>query len=355
MNEKIYRKMLDELPVAVLVIDKKLKVRYSNGALRGMFSSVKPRGQLGEIICCSNFYGRCGGSEDCKYCSLVAAFAQGFRMGEGVHRVVHEVVDGVEEKKISLSVAIKPLDSELLMGVFADPQEIELEDDINKAKLMQQKLLPIGHSVAGVHYNYVYLPCHEIGGDLPDVYESEGKAHAFIADVSGKGISAGMLSAFVKAGYDKTISSPAQAVTLLNEKFVQLNQDESSYITVAAIRVDESEVTYTMAGHVAPILLKRGDDVYAIDSHEPPVSVWFEGTQYSEEKIKYSHGDVLVLTTDGVTEARNENGEMFGVERTMQLLRLSRNADDFLSKIKIALKRFEREQSDDITVIAFDL
>jgi sigma-B regulation protein RsbU (phosphoserine phosphatase) len=219
-------------------------------------------------------------------------------------------------------------------------------------------LLPAGKSAGGVPYSYMYVPCLEIGGDLPDVYELDGRAYGVLADVSGKGISAGMLSAFVRAAFDKTEPSLARALSGLNAKFCELKLDERSYITVAAVSVDKSQgkIRYAVAGHNAPILLKNGLGINEIESPAPPISDWMPDYVYEEKEIPYERGDILVLLTDGVTECANSAGELFGIERAESVLLQSSSAEDFIGKLRTALTVFSGGTfSDDITAIAFDL
>jgi sigma-B regulation protein RsbU (phosphoserine phosphatase) len=201
----------------------------------------------------------------------------------------------------------------------------------------------------------MYIPCRDIGGDLPEVFTVGNSACGVIADVSGKGISAGMLTAFVKAAYDKTAYSPAQAIRTLALKFSELNLDERSYITVAAARIDEDTITYSMAGHNVPILLKSGGGITRITLNSPPVSNWFENPGYFEDVIPYKKGDILVLLTDGVTESKNAQGEMFGVDRTIKTLSYAQTSEDFIRDLENNLKSFCGNLADDITAIAFDL
>lgn len=226
------------------------------------------------------------------------------------------------------------------------------------ARRIQQRLLPAGKSAGGISYAYLYIPCLEIGGDLPDVYELNGQTYGILSDVSGKGISAGMLSAFVKAGFDRKQVSLADALCLLSGKFKELNLDERSYITVAAVRIDEREkkIRYAAAGHNAPILLKNGPGINEIESPAPPISNWIPDFVYAEREIPFEKGDVLVLLTDGVTECANSAGDLFGIERAESVLLQSHGAEDFISKLKTALTVFSGGKfSDDITAIAFDL
>ena len=203
----------------------------------------------------------------------------------------------------------------------------------------------------------MYIPCREIGGDLPDVYEAGGETMGFLADVSGKGISAGMLSAFVKAGWDRSELSPAKALRGLNAKFQELNLDERSYVTAAAVRIERprQEIVYSVAGHNAPMLLKSALGIDEIVVNSPPISNWIPDFSYTDRAIGYSKGDILVLLTDGVTESRNAAGEQFGIERVEEVLRRSENAERFIERLKAVLKEFCGTFDDDLTAIAFDL
>ena len=190
---------------------------------------------------------------------------------------------------------------------------------------------------------------------MPDVYTAGNEACGVIADVSGKGISAGMLTAFVKAAYDKTAPTPSRAIANLSAKFRELNLDERNYVTVAAVKIGEREITYSMAGHNVPILLKTKNGITRIMLNSPPVSNWFDNPSYSDDVIPYEKGDILVLLTDGVTECRNGRGEMFGADGAIKTLSYSKTADDFIKNLETNLKTFCNNLNDDITAIAFDL
>ena len=212
--------------------------------------------------------------------------------------------------------------------------------------------------MGGVPYSYMYIPCLGVGGDLPDVYELEGQTYGVLADVSGKGISAGMLSAFVKAGFDRKQPNLAKALCTLNIKFNELNQDERSYITVAAVRIDEKtqKLRYAVAGHNVPILLKNQYGIHEIESPAPPISNWMPDFTYQEKELPFERGDILVMLTDGVTECTNSAGEQFGIERVESVLMQSHSAEDFIAKIKSALGVYcGGDYSDDVTAVAFDL
>ena len=356
-----YKKILDRMPEGVFVFDDKLRVKFTNAAFRRSCSDgAKPSGSLSKVLGCDD--GRkCGEKEACQYCaffrSMRAAIAENSEKTETVHTTVKR---GGRMDKLSLRIRIMPLDGQgkLFLGLTDGSYQSEIEREMLSAQQMQRRLLPAGKSMGGVPYAYMYIPCLGVGGDLPDVYELDGQTYGVLADVSGKGISAGMLSAFVKAAFDRKLPNLAVALSQLSLKFAELDQDERSYITVAAVRIDKAAgvLRYSMAGHNAPILLKNRLGIHEIEMAAPPISNWFANAEYKEQELPIEKGDLLVLLTDGITECVNAKGEMFGIERAENVLMQSHGAEDFIGKLKAALHVFSGGKfSDDITAIAFDL
>ena len=361
MQNGTYKKILNAMPEGVFVFDDKLRVKFTNAAFRRSVSDeVKSVGTLADVVGCREQNG-CGKNAACEYCAfyraMKAAVADRTEKTETLQTTVKRAG---HTDKLSLRIRVLPADGKgkLFLGITDGSYQTEIEREMLSAQQMQQRLLPAGKSMGGVNYSFMYIPCLGVGGDLPDVYELNGNTYGVLADVSGKGISAGMLSAFVKAGLDRQEPDLAKALSQLNVKFNELDQDERSYITVAAVRIDEAEqkLRYVMAGHNAPILLKNDFGIHEIESVGMPISNWVENARYEEKELPFARGDLLVLLTDGITECMNGKGELFGIERTESVLLQSRNAEDFIGKLKTALGVFSGGKfSDDITAIAFDL
>ena len=358
---KTYKKILDALPEGVFVFDEKLRVKFTNAAFRRSCSDgAKACGTLGAVLGC-NQSGECGDNAACGFCAfwrvMKAAVADKKEKTETIHM---DTRHGTHTNKLSVRIRILPIDEKgkLFLGLTDGTYQTEMEREMLSAQQLQRRLLPAGKSMGGVKYSYMYVPCLGVGGDMPDVYELNGQTYGVLADVSGKGISAGMLSAFVKAGFDKKQPNLAVALSELNGKFNELDQDERSYITMAAVRIDEKSKTlgYAVAGHNAPILLKNSLGINEIEAPAPPISNWFSGYEYKESELPFEHGDILVLLTDGITEFVNVRGEQFGIERAENVLMQSQSAEDFIGKLRAALNVFSGEKfNDDITAIAFDL
>ncbi len=356
-----YKKVLDGLPEGIFVFDEKLRVQYTNAAFRRSWpEGARSKGTLAQVLSCSE-KGACGQGKSCAYCAfyraMKAAVQERVEQVEALHTSVRR---NGHMDKLSVRIRILPADEKgkLFIGLTDGKYQTEMEREMLSAQQMQRRLLPAGKSMGGVPYSYMYIPCLGVGGDLPDVYELDGQTYGVLADVSGKGISAGMLSAFVKAAFDRKEPSLAVALKRLNDKFAELDQDERSYITVAAVRMDKNAgvLRYTMAGHNVPILLKNGLGIHEIEMPAPPISNWFADAEYAERELPIGRGDILVLLTDGITECVNAKGEMFGIERAENVLMQSRSAEDYIGKLKAALQVFSGGKfSDDVTAIAFDL
>lgn len=358
MLDSTYKKILDKMPVGVFVFDGKFRVKYTNESFRRAFQSANKKGKLNDLVGCGE--SSCGGSERCAYCPFMKTAQAAATTGtEQMETLQTSVNKGGVEQSVAVRIRVYPLEKgKLYLGFTESSRQSEMEREMLTAGQMQRRLLPAGKSKAGVPYSYLYIPYHAVGGDMTDVYELDGAAYGVIADVSGKGVSGGLLSTFVKGGWDKNEPSLAKAIERLNEKFAELNQDEQSYITVSSVKIDKlrGELTYSVAGHNAPILLKTAVGIHEIELPAPPVSNWFDEFSYQEKTIPVSAGDLLVMVTDGVTESKNRAGEMFGIERVENVMIQSVNAEDFIKKLKVALGVFcGGSFADDITALAFDI
>ena len=354
----VYKKLLDSLPAGVFAFDAKMRVFYTNAPFRRAFSSLaKGKGTLKEVVGCTAE----GACETCAGCALQDAMRSAIQDGaEKNASVTVDVPHENRKEKLTIRIRIIPADQKkkIFLGLTDGSYQTELARDMISAKQMQRKLLPAGKSMGGIPYSYMYVPCLEVGGDLLDVYGLDGETYGVVFDVSGKGVSAGMLSTFAKAGYDRTEKSLASAITALREKFLARNLDESLYVTAAAVRVnaEEKKIRYLTAGHNAPVLLKNAYGINEIEMAAPPVSRWSTDFLYEEKEIGFEKGDILVLLPDGVTECSNSAGEQFGIERAESVLHQSKNGEDFIGKLKTALSVFSGGKlSDDVTAIAFDL
>lgn len=362
MVHSLHKTLLERFPEGVMAFDKQLRVRYVNAAFcRAFFVEKKQKkGTLAGVLSCSSGK-ECGKYPSCNYCAVWRGMQKVVRENTPQTEEIHtKVASGGQTNTVSVLVKFYPPTGKdgLYLAVAGTTYQADIEREMLSAQKVQQRLLPAGKQVAGVPYALTYVPCLEVGGDLADVYSLDGQAYALIADVSGKGLSAGLLSAFVKAALDRTEPDLGAVLGKMNAKFNEVGQDEKSYVTAAAIRIDKEAglLYYAFAGHNSPILLKNSEGIHEIEDVSPPISNWFENAQYIERVFPFRTGDMVVLLTDGVTECKSPTGELFGTERIESVLLQSRGAEDFMAKLKTALTVFsDGKFSDDVTVLAFDL
>lgn len=198
-----------------------------------------------------------------------------------------------------------------------------LQDDLNMAKKLQCSLLPKGLPDDKIKFSFLYRPCETLGGDFLDVFMIDrDNAGIYIADVSGHGVSASMLTVFLRSAMDKKTLSPSAALTKLYHEFNRSDFDPDFYITVffGVINLKTQTMTYSNAGHnVCPILF-NSDRFDILMSPGIPISNWLENPGYVENVVSLKSGDRLFLYTDGIIEMKNPKGLLYGEEQLLDIL-----------------------------------
>jgi len=217
-----------------------------------------------------------------------------------------------------------------------------LAAELAASRAVQQVLIPEEFpAVAGFEIQSVYKPYGEVGGDFYQILPlPNGGVLIAIGDVSGKGMPAAMMVSLLVGTLHalvETTTSPGQLLAGLN----RLTQARShgGFTTCLILRVAaDGAVTFANAGHIAPY--RSGAEIEC--QNGLPLGL-VAGTPYPESSFVLRAGEQLTLLTDGVVEARNQTGELFGFERTATLSSDSAEA--------IAQRAQAFGQDDDITVL----
>ena len=199
-------------------------------------------------------------------------------------------------------------------------------------------------------------PCREVGGDLFDYVPRDGNLSFTVADVSGKGTSAALLTAVVQgllAGEAESLDSPSQVCNKLNRSLCR-RAIASKFVTVFYGQLtSDRQLWYCNAGHNAPFLVTKSG-VVRLDTGGIPVGL-FDFSQYQTGHMHVSSGDLLVVFSDGVTEMVNPAGDEFGDERLAECLDnvKTSSAADVLSAVQLAVSTFAGTEPsrDDMTVM----
>jgi adenylate cyclase len=205
-------------------------------------------------------------------------------------------------------------------------QRARLEGELAAAKRIQLGILPKPADVlAGesrVSVDIVLEPAREVGGDLYDFFLLDRDRLFFLlGDVSGKGLMSSVFMAVSKTLYKSTALRRGEAVaTMMQEANAEISRDnpEALFVTAFAgvLDLDSGALEYCNAGHDRPYLVPRGGGpaTQLAEGGGPPLCV-LDGFEYTAAVHRLRPGDTLCLITDGVTEARNPRGELFGRER----------------------------------------
>ncbi len=209
-------------------------------------------------------------------------------------------------------------------------QQDALQRDLDLASKIQWSLLPkedLMHAGWLVHHRY--RPAGPVSGDYCDVVTRDGEGGSLdflVGDVSGKGVAAAFLMARLSAMFRSLIESEPpieQMVGHANRLFAE-SAISSQYATLVSGRATAAgEMTICNAGHHPPVVI-RGDSVEPIDATGFPVGL-FSSSPYTVSRLNLDPGDLLVLYTDGLVEARDRNDREYGAGRLHRVLREKRS------------------------------
>ncbi len=237
-------------------------------------------------------------------------------------------------------------------------QRQRFEQELNIARTIQQALLPHGFrdfphlAVSGVNF-----PCHGVGGDYFDVFSMADGATAFlIADVSGKGLGAALLTTMLQGALSGLSigSSPALVFNHLN-RFLCEHSDVGKYATVFfGVLAPDGTLDYINAGHPSPLVLRGSQVLEPFTQGSFPVGL-IPGTEYAASTMHIEPDDTLILFSDGVTEAMDRSSEEYGTERLRNALSNQQLAplDQLQASLMQSVESFTQgtSQGDDITLL----
>lgn len=215
--------------------------------------------------------------------------------------------------------------------------------ELEAARAVQQVLVPEDTpAIPGFEIHSVYKPAGQVGGDFFQILPlSGGGVLVAIGDVSGKGLSAAMMVSLLVGKLQilaDSTSSPAEILTGLNRRLRA--RSGGGFTTCLILRADPNgNLTIASAGHISPY--KDGSEIPVENGLPLGLS---ESATYAETRIRLDKNEQLTLVTDGVVEARDKDGELFGFERTLAISNLPAEA--------IAQAAQDFGQDDDISVVA---
>ncbi len=238
-------------------------------------------------------------------------------------------------------------------------QERQLEKDMTMAREVQLRLLPPAppvheHAELAVRF----LPARTIGGDLYDFLDyGPGRTAIMLGDVSGKAAPAALFAALV-SGIMRSAAQqqpgPAEMLTLLNDALQERKLDSQYVVMLYAVWNDENRTLQVANSGAAQPVICRAGDLLPVRAEGFPLGM-FPEVAYEEFNLATQPGDVVVFISDGILDAENAKGEMYGQERLSALLGAHRThaAPEIADAILADVTRFQdgKDRFDDETII----
>jgi sigma-B regulation protein RsbU (phosphoserine phosphatase) len=238
-------------------------------------------------------------------------------------------------------------------------REIDIARDVQK-RLFPQKL-PV---IAGVDCAGTCRPAQGVGGDYFDFLAlSGGRLGVALGDVAGKGIPAALLMASLQASLrGQRLSGPADLAQLMTNLNFLIHEasPENRYATFFYGELDPrtSRLDYVNAGHNAPMILRAGGTIERMRATGPVVGL-VEGGRFEQKSVSLAPGDVLLVYSDGISEAMNANDEEWGEEQLAAVARatIPCGAQELIDKLFVAADGFVAGavQHDDMTVVVVSM
>jgi len=231
------------------------------------------------------------------------------------------------------------------------------------AQRIQTSILPVMPALPGYSLAASMQTASEVGGDYYDVISSRAGGWIGIGDVAGHGLPAGLVMLMMQSATSVLVhtmpdEAPSSLIARLNEFLfdnirVRLGQDE--FVTFTLLRCSrDGEVVYAGAHEDIVVWRKASGQCERWPTPGPWLGVFPEvGSVTLDQTRRLERGDLMVLYTDGVTEAMNEAREQFGVERLCELVRehAGRPVDEIVQRVCDRVAEWRTEQVDDVTVL----
>ena len=272
----------------------------------------------------------------------------------GICEICHEAVDS-ELLQMDFTATV-------CLGHYTEQELRQLESELELSQVVQRALLPTQvPSIPRYDIAAFSRPAQIVTGDYFDFLQFEDGTHGFVVgDVSGHGVSAGMLTASLQTVFHTLVpevDSPVDVLKRINRLYVH-NIHFSTFVTLFFARLDPQTrlLNYASAGHNPPLLYRSSTQESEWLKPTGPAIGLVDGVGYQDKELQLNQGDILLLYTDGLVEAINPQGtEQFGYDRLLEVVHQNEglHANALLQKLRQALNDFTQGSllTDDITLV----
>lgn len=246
-------------------------------------------------------------------------------------------------------------------------EQERLQKEMQVAQEIQHALLPRRFpEIEGYDISTIYQAAKDVGGDYFDFVQiDDDRLGIIVADVSGKGVPGSLVMTMIRTALrleSKGNLSPTDILSSVN-RFVADDVKKGMFITIFLITLDSKNrtISYASAGHNPMILYRKDSDAcYFLNTRGMPLGISLpEGVTFEKslqaDKVKLKKDDMLVIYTDGITEAMNKAGAQYGNDRLIEFIKKNSDVspEEFTRKLDNDINRFTAgaPQNDDITLV----
>lgn len=271
----------------------------------------------------------------------------------GVCKICHEAVE-TQLLQMDYTTAV-------CLGHYTDEELRQLEDELELSQIIQRGLLPSKiPSFKGMNVAAFSRPAQIVGGDYFDFVDFNDSTHGFVmADVSGHGVSAGMFMSSLQTAFHTLVpetNSPLHVLERINRLYIH-NIHFTTFVTIFLGKYNPQTriMSYANAGHSSAYLYRTSENTEIWLKPTGPAVGLVEHFAVQSEEIQLQPGDILMFYTDGITEAANREGVLWGEDRLAEIIRQNpdASAEQLVQKILSALKVHTGESplADDVTLV----
>jgi serine phosphatase RsbU (regulator of sigma subunit) len=264
----------------------------------------------------------------------------------------------------SLAIAFNQMAADLERHQALAVEQERLRRELELSRQIQMEMLPRAPLRLGAaEIKGVSIPAREVGGDFFNYFAlPDGRLALLVGDVSGKGVSAALLMANVQATLRARLPLETELAHLAADLDADIDETTPGtvYLTLflGILDTNRNELRYVNAGHNPPFVMHAGGGIEAMPATGLPIAL-YPGQPYTEATAPVRSDDLLFFYTDGLVEAENDSGDVFGVERLQALLAAEQahGVARILQRVEDAVRGFRgrAEPLDDATMMALRL
>lgn len=346
-TEDILAGMID----LVRVVDKNNRIIFLNDPMKNLIGDV--RGQA--------CYTSLGKPCRCKNCITETTIKHGkiIKKEEIVKDKIFSVVSSPirdENGKIYCAVEVfRDVTEKKKMEKIILDQNLKMKKDLDFAKYIQQRIIPQDGTYNDmIRIDSKYIPSEMLGGDVFDIINiDEENIGIYMADVSGHGVTASMMTMFIRQtlkSLKKDALNPGYTLNYLNSRYKELGLDDNYYITILYGVFNKKDCTIKIVngGHNCMPIIFNDDEAHEIFLPGLPICNLFDDVEYTQHTIHLNKGDRVLFYTDGISEARNNLKEVYS-DRILEICfeNLHASGGTLVNKIVDDVVDFSNNKFDD--------